>query len=1036
MISPSEILKASILIVDDQEAHSSLLEQILRGAGYVSITTTNDPHEVCELYRKNRYALILLDLQMPEMDGFQVMEGLKEVEAGGYLPVLVLTAQPNHKLQALKAGAKDFLSKPFDLPEVLMRVHNLLEVRLLHMEAEKRTKEAENSEREMRASELSYRRLFEAAQDGILILEVGTGRITDVNPFLFKLLGFSKSEMVGKTVGELSPFKDIGSNQAMLERLQQHGYARYEDLPMETKDGRKIAVEFVSNVYQVGDKKVIQCNIRDITERKQAEKERQRVGRQMELLLESAVEGIYGVDLEGRCMFINRAACEILGCKAEQVLGRNMHDLKHHHRKDGSVYPFEQCPTFRTLRNNESSHVDDEVFWKMDGTSFPVEYSSRPIFQGAVVAGAVVTFTDITERKRAEEVLRGTSSTEKGRQTKKAFRDLAVIVVLSVFIFVASYRSGLSNESFSYLVSHDKGVGTFLDEAIFTLVFVCLALLVFSYRRWKESRAETLSQTQVTNALGLLHGEMETRVQQRTAELVNSNEALQKEFSERKLTEARFRRLVESNAQGVIFWNTKGQVTVANDAFLQLLHYSREDLEARRINWLAMTPPDYAHLDRRAIEEIAANGVCKPYEKEFICKDGLRVPVLLGAASFQDNPDEGVCFIVDLTERKKLENQFLRAQRMESIGTLAGGIAHDLNNILAPIMMSIDILKLTTQDPQSKTILETIEISAKRGAAIVRQVLSFARGIEGERTEIQPKHLLKDLESIIKDTFPKDIRLQFSIPEETWTILGDPTQVHQILLNLCVNARDAMPNGGNLTVSVQNSVLDDQYVSMNIQAKVGRYVNITVTDSGTGMPPGIVDKIFEPFFTTKEVNKGTGLGLSTVMAIVKSHEGVINVYSEPGKGTVFNVYLPAMEISTEVQKELSEEASLPRGNGETVLLVDDEASILIITSQTLQAFGYRVLTATDGAEAVAIYAQHPHEIAVVLTDMMMPIMDGSATIRALTKIDPAIKIIAVSGLNANSGVAKVPGIGVKYFLTKPYTAGTLLKTIRMILDEV
>ena len=189
---------------------------------------------------------------------------------------------------------------------------------------------------------------------------------------------------------------------------------------------------------------------------------------------------------------------------------------------------------------------------------------------------------------------------------------------------------------------------------------------------------------------------------------------------------------------------------------------------------------------------------------------------------------------------------------MESIGTLAGGVAHDLNNILAPIMMSIDILKSDSDSPETTKILETIGVSAKRGADIVRQVLSFARGIEGERIEVQPKHLLKDLENIIKDTFPKDIRLQFSIPNDTWTILGDPTQVHQILLNLCVNARDAMPNGGTLTIGVENCVLDEQYVAMNLQAKSGRYVTISVTDSGTGIQPKILDKIFDPFFTTKE----------------------------------------------------------------------------------------------------------------------------------------------------------------------------------------
>jgi len=306
--------------------------------------------------------------------------------------------------------------------------------------------------------------------------------------------------------------------------------------------------------------------------------------------------------------------------------------------------------------------------------------------------------------------------------------------------------------------------------------------------------------------------------------------------------------------------------------------------------------------------------------------------------------------------------------------------------------------------------------------------------MEGERIEIQPKHLLKDLESIIKDTFPKNIQLQFSVPKTLRTILGDPTQVHQILMNLCVNARDAMPNGGNLTIGVENCEFDEHYAAMNQQAKAGQYVKISVMDSGMGIPPAIMDKIFEPFFTTKELNKGTGLGLSTVVAIVKSHEGMINVYSEPGKGTTFKVYLPATVSSSEVLR--TQRVSSPRGKGETVLVVDDEASILTITSRTLQAFGYQTLTAVDGAEAVAIYAEQKNKISVVLTDMMMPIMDGASTIRALMRVNPAVKIVAASGLNTNVDVAKMSGTGVKHFLTKPYTAGTLLKTLRTVLDEV
>jgi CheY-like chemotaxis protein len=372
---------------------------------------------------------------------------------------------------------------------------------------------------------------------------------------------------------------------------------------------------------------------------------------------------------------------------------------------------------------------------------------------------------------------------------------------------------------------------------------------------------------------------------------------------------------------------------------------------------------------------------------------------------------------------------------MESIGTLAGGIAHDLNNILAPIMMSIDVLKTAINDPVSLEILQTIEVSSRRGADIVRQVLSFARGMEGERIEVQPKHLLKDIETIIKDTFPKNIRQELTLPEDPWTIRGDPTLIHQVLLNLCVNARDAMPNGGKLSIGVENFVLDEQYATMNTQAKPGRYVLISVSDSGTGIPPDLLEKIFEPFFTTKELGKGTGLGLSTVLGIVRSHEGVVNVYSEPGKGTTFRVYLPAIQQATEGQKRQTQSIALPRGNGELILVVDDEASVLTITSQTLNAFGYRVLTATDGAEAVALYAKHQNEIAVVLTDMMMPMMDGLATIRALQRINPTVKIVAASGLNANGGTLRDNDANVKHFLMKPYTAGTLLKSIRMILEE-
>jgi PAS domain S-box-containing protein len=401
----------------------------------------------------------------------------------------------------------------------------------------------------------------------------------------------------------------------------------------------------------------------------------------------------------------------------------------------------------------------------------------------------------------------------------------------------------------------------------------------------------------------------------------------------------------------------------------------------------------------------------------------------------EGNPKSVIAINTDVTEKKKIEAQFLRAQRVESIGTLAGGIAHDLNNILTPIMLSLEVLGTKSTDPHTLGTLETLKVSAQRGADIVRQILSFARGMEGQRVEIQPRHLVGDLKSIIADTFPKDIAVDIAIPEQPWTIQGDPTQLHQILLNLCVNARDAMPDGGLLSIAVENVTLDAQYASMHVEAKAGRYVVLSVTDTGTGIPAAILDKIFEPFFTTKELGRGTGLGLSTVLAIVKSHGGFVNVYSEPGSGTTFKVYLPALEELAGAVTETNVLAALPRGKGETILIIDDESSILVISAQTLEAFGYRALTANDGTEAITLYAENQHDIAAVVTDMSMPIMNGAATIRALTKINPSVKIIAASGLQTNASGPEALGLNVKDFLIKPYTAETLLTAVRKVLES-
>ncbi len=388
----------------------------------------------------------------------------------------------------------------------------------------------------------------------------------------------------------------------------------------------------------------------------------------------------------------------------------------------------------------------------------------------------------------------------------------------------------------------------------------------------------------------------------------------------------------------------------------------------------------------------------------------------------------------DITAKKKLEHQFLRAQRMESIGTLAGGIAHDLNNVLAPVIMAVDLIRLKEADAHKLSLLNTIAASARRGADMVSQVLSFARGLDSRRIEVQARHLIHDIEKIAHDTFPKNIVIDTRISGDLWTLIGDPTQLHQVLLNLCVNARDAMPDGGQLLISAENVSLDATDIALNIDAKAGPHVVIDVEDSGTGIPASIIEKIFDPFFTTKDVGKGTGLGLSTTLAIIKSHEGFIRVYSEENKGARFRIYLPA-RVAESSAPATGLKTNLPRGRGETILVIDDEASIRHVTRHTLETFGYQVLDASDGAQGVAAYAEHRARIAAVIIDMMMPVMDGAAAIQILMKLNPAVRIIAASGITANGAVAKAAGAGVKQFIPKPYSAEILLKTLRGVIDD-
>jgi two-component system cell cycle sensor histidine kinase/response regulator CckA len=387
----------------------------------------------------------------------------------------------------------------------------------------------------------------------------------------------------------------------------------------------------------------------------------------------------------------------------------------------------------------------------------------------------------------------------------------------------------------------------------------------------------------------------------------------------------------------------------------------------------------------------------------------------------------------DITEKKKLEQQVLRTQRLDAIGTLASGIAHDLNNIFGPILLSVEMLRAKAADKQSQKTLDTLEKASERGAGIVRQILSIARKTGGDRSLLDLNQVIDELNAMVQETFPRSIQFQKKVVDGLWPILGDPTQLHQLLMNLSLNARDAMPQGGTLSIDVENIVLDEMYAQSNPEAKPGHYVLLRVTDTGVGIPQENLKTIFEPFFTTKEIGKGTGLGLTSVLQIARNHGGFVSVYSEANRGTSFTVYLPAdpSQSMKEVEGNLRE---LPRGNSELLLIIDDEVAVREILKATLETFGYKTLCASDGAEALALFAQHRDEIALVLADTAMPIMDGPTTIRALRRIDSEVKVITMSGLVQAPELQEDLADSVKAVLHKPFTAEKLLTTVAHALE--
>ena len=506
---------------------------------------------------------------------------------------------------------------------------------------------------------------------------------------------------------------------------------------------------------------------------------------------------------------------------------------------------------------------------------------------------------------------------------------------------------------------------------------------------------------------------------------------------ERKEAERRIReqaQLLDKARDAILAFDMDGQIVYWNKGAERLTGWSKDEILGEWAHECLYDPQEEDKL-QQCHETMMADGEWMGELRMRTSEGDERIVesrwTLVRAADGE--PKHVLVINTDVTERKRLESQFLRSQRMESIGRLVGGIAHDLGNLLMPITLGVKVLRrrLGEIDDKIDQTLSMIQKSAERGGNMVEQVLAFARGVEGERVALQLGAIVEEIEGITDETFPESIDVQTAVATDLPKVVGDATQIQQVLMNLCVNARDAMPDGGTLSIETSPVELDEDEAQRNIDAAPGTYVCIRVQDTGTGMPPDVVDKIFEPFFSTKEEGEGTGLGLSTAYSIIQSHDGFIDVTSEEGDGTTFRVYLPVSEEGEERRPAPDDPSTVVSGNGERVLVVDDEAFILETTREALRDVGYRVRTAASGDEALTEIDENG-DVDVVITDLRMPNMDGLDLIRTLRAQYPNLPIIAASGM-ADGRSEEALTAGAHTFLAKPFSEETLQGALHEVL---
>lgn len=768
-----------------------------------------------------------------------------------------------------------------------------------------------------------------------------------------------------------------------------------------------------------------------VTRELQAAKQRRERQRSEVLLRESeqryrsvanaSNEAIVSINSAGEITGWDGAAERLFAYTAAEILGQPATRI---------LDPAEHSRLFAELRRIEAGgtlsiagRLRSLTGQRKDGSLFPVELSAATWQMGGTIYHTA-TIRDITERKQTEEALR--ESENKGRALFNNSQ-------------VGMFRTRLDGSEMLDL--NDK----FL--AIFGRTRAEMQSLP-SAAHWADpkEREEMVRRLKAEGCVmdfgcRMLNKSGEVRTCVTSVRLFPDEGCLEGsilDITERTKTEAALEvqsTALEAAANAIVITDSTGVIQFVNRAFAAMTGFTAEEAIGKNPRELVKSGCHDPEFYRRIWKTILAGNV---WRGEIVNrrKNGTTYTEEMTITPVRTKAGEISHFIAikeDITARKQAEEMMMRAQRLESLGMLASGIAHDLNNMLAPIIFTGPLLRDSLSSPRDLKLLDTLERSAERGAGLVRQILSFAHGTAGELKLIQVKHLARDILGMLEATFPKSIQLDYSIAADAWAVMGDATQLHQVLLNLSLNARDAMPQGGTLHIRLVNRHLTTDQAREIPGGRAGDWLVLDVTDTGTGIAPDVVDHIWEPFFTTKAESKGTGLGLPTVRGIVNRHMGFVELRTKVGHGTTVRVYLPPVRDQSGHSANYMAR-SLLNGTGELILVVDDDQAIRDTLVSVLGRHGYRVLQASDGVEAIRFFTSHFFEVAAVLIDVGMPVLNGPALARVLLQLSPNLPLISMSGEADGADVSAAREL-TRAFLAKPFPIDNLLGCLHRVLHS-